>query len=86
MKLVVSSIALSLDDITETDGQKMGIFNPIDRNKVDSDYATQQIVSIIRKHHNSFLPAQGAFSVKMKKSNNQFDNVTQGTETPIEMA
>ena len=37
MKLVVSSIALSLDDITETDGQKSGVFHPIDRNKVDGD-------------------------------------------------
>ena len=47
MKLVVSSIVLSLNEITQTDGQKSGIFRHTDRNKIDGDYAIKQIVGII---------------------------------------
>ena len=45
------------------------IFCPKDRNEVNGDYATKQIVSIIRKHQNSFLPTQGTFTTKSNNRN-----------------
>ena len=69
MKLVVSSIALSLNEITQTDRQKSGNFHHTDRNEVDRDYAIKQIGSIIRKHQKSFLPAHGAFTTKLNYTN-----------------
>ena len=64
MKLVVNSIALSLNEITQTDGQRCGIFRHFDRNEVNKDYANGQIINIIKKHQNSFLPTKGAFRNK----------------------
>ena len=42
MRLVVNSIALSMNEITQTDGQTCGIFRHVDRNQVDEDYASKQ--------------------------------------------
>jgi len=46
MKLVVNSIALSLNEITQTDGQASGIFRHVERDQVDQEYASKQIVNI----------------------------------------
>ena len=63
MKLVVNSITLSLNEITQTDGQTSGIFQQVDRNDVDNEYASKQIVNIIKKHNNSSVPTKGAFKM-----------------------
>lgn len=49
MKLVVSTITLSLQEITQTDRQSCGIFCHVDRSDVDREYALKQIVGIIKK-------------------------------------
>ena len=49
MKLVVNSIVLSLNEITQTDRQRSGIFCHTDKNEVIEDYTKKQIVSIIEK-------------------------------------
>ena len=51
MKMVVNSIALSLNEITQTDGQTSGLFHQVDRNDVDNEYASKQIVNIIKKYN-----------------------------------
>ena len=56
MKLVVNSLALSLNEIALTDGQATGIFRHVERDKIDQGYASKQIVNILKKHNNSFLP------------------------------
>ena len=48
MKLVVNSIALSLNEITQTDGQSSGIFRHISRNHVSKEYAMEQMLNIMR--------------------------------------
>ena len=50
MKLVVNSIALSLNEIALTDGQATRIFRHVERDQIDKEYASKQIVSIIKKH------------------------------------
>ena len=47
MRLVVNSIALSLYEITQTDGQRCGIFHHALKNKVDKKYARDQILNKI---------------------------------------
>ena len=64
MKLVVNSIALSLNEITQTDGQTCGIFRHVSRNDVNEEYTMEQMLNIMTKHNNSFLPTKGAFNRK----------------------
>ena len=47
VKSLDATIVLSLNEITQTDGKKSGIFRHTDRNKIDGDYAIKQIVGII---------------------------------------
>ena len=50
--MIVNSIAISLNEISQTDGQQCGIFRYVDRDNVDEDYANQQIIDLIKKHKN----------------------------------
>ena len=83
MKMVVNSIALSLNDITQTDGKSSGIFCQVDRNDVDNEYASKQIVNIIKKHNNSFLPTKGAFKKRSNNLNGRKEKVTERTQTQL---
>ena len=42
MKLVVNSIALSVNEITQTDGQNCGIFRHVDRTEINKKYANEK--------------------------------------------
>lgn len=81
MKLVSNSIALSLNDITQTDGQACGIFRHVNTEDVDETYASKQIVSIIRKHNNAFLPKKGAFNITVEHGKKDDDIVMESTLT-----
>ena len=85
MKLVVNSIALSLSlyELTQTDGQRCGIFRHVDRNEVDEDYANQQIINIIKKYKNSFLPAKGAFKTQKNNLIGTSNMATEGEKTQL---
>ena len=84
MKLVVNSIALSLNEITQTDRQRCGIFRHVDRREVNKDYADEQIVNIIQKHQNSsFLPTKGAFKNKRNNMIGTSNLATEGTDAQI---
>ena len=81
MKLVSNSIALSLNDIVQTDGQVSGIFRHVGQEEVDESYACKQMISIIRKHNNSFLPKKGAFNISVEHDKNNNEIVTESTLT-----
>ena len=83
MKLVVNPIALSVNEITQTDGQKCGIFHHVDRTEINKEYANEQIVNIITKHQNWFLPTNGAFRNKRSNLIRTSKMVTEGTETQL---
>ena len=42
MKLFVNSIALSVNEITQTDGQNCGIFRHVDRTEINKKYANEK--------------------------------------------
>ena len=83
MKLVIISIALSLNKITQTDGQTCGIFCHENKNDVNKDNASKQILSIIKKHNNSFLPMKGAFNRHSKNPIERNQLVTESTGTQL---
>ena len=83
MKLVVNSIAISINEISETDGQQCGIFCHVERDDVDKDYADQQIIEIIKKHKNSFLPSKGAFKSQNHNSTSTSSTVIEGSESQL---
>jgi len=83
MQLVVNSIALSLNEITLTDGKQRGIFRHMDPADIDEEYASNQIVNIIKKHNNSFLPMKGAFQMTSNDVINQNKLIMDGTQTQM---
>ena len=83
MKLVVNSTALSLNEITQTDRQRCGIFRHVDRNEVNKDYANEQIINIIKIHQNSFLPTKGAFRNKRNTLVGTSTIAMEGTKTQL---
>ena len=83
MKLDDNSIALYLNEIAQTDGQRCGIFRHVDRVDINKEYANEQIVNIITKHQNSFFPTKRAFKNKRNNLVGTSKMVTEGTETQL---
>ena len=82
-KLVVNSIAISMNEITQTDGQQCGIFRHMETDDVDKDYASNQIVELINKHKNSFLPSRGAFKSPDNYSTRATGKILEGWECQL---
>ena len=55
----------------------------VNRSEVNEQYANQQIVNIIQKHQNSFLPTKGAFRSKQNDISGHTSNVLEGSETQL---
>ena len=83
MKLVVNSISISMNEISQTDGQQCGIFRHMERENVNEEYANQQIVKLINKHKNSFLPTNGAFNTLNNNSKRTSDMAISGSDTQL---
>ena len=83
IKLIIDSIAILLNEITQTDGQQCGIFRHVERDDVDKDYANQQIIDMIKKYKNSFLPTKGVFQIQNNNSTRTSATVIEGSETQL---
>ena len=72
-----------MNEISQTDSQRCGIFCHIDRDNVDEDYANQQIVELIKKHKNSFLPTNGAFNTPNNNLKRASGMAVEGSQTQL---
>ena len=62
VRLVLNSIDLSINEITQSDVQRGVIFHHAPRNKVDEQYAMDQTIIKIQIHKKNLFPNKGYIS------------------------
>ena len=83
MRLVLNSIGLSINEITRLDVQRGCIFHHAPRNKVDEQYAMDQIIIKIQTHKKNFFLTKGTFLMDRNNLINTNQVITEITKIYI---